>query len=56
MKGEDKTKILSITWAENNSETSFKLAYVFRALLPDLTDIMIDADIVFITNLRNAWE
>jgi len=51
----DNTKLVNVAWAENNSETPFKLAYVFRVLFPDLTDIAINVDIVYITNLRNTW-
>jgi len=47
---------VNVAWAENNSERSFKLAYVFRILLPDLTDIAINVDMIYITNLRNKWE
>jgi len=51
----DNTKLVNVAWAENNSETSFKLAYVFRVLLPDLTDIAINVGMIYITNLRNTW-
>jgi hypothetical protein len=52
----DNTKLVNVACVESNSETSFKLAYVFRVLLPDLTDIVINVHIVYITNLRNTWE
>ena len=52
----DNTKHVNVAWAENNSETSFKLAYVFRVLLPDLTDVTINVDMIYLTNLRNTWE
>jgi len=50
------TKLVHVAWAEIGSETSLKLAYVFKVLLPVLTDIAINVDIVYITNLRNTWQ
>lgn len=52
----DNTKLVNVAWTENNSETSFNLAHVFRVLLPDLTDIAINVDMISVTNLRNTWE
>jgi hypothetical protein len=46
---------VNVAWAENNSETSFQLVYVFRVLLPNLTDIAINVGMIYITNLRNTW-